>query len=97
MEEAKVHESPIWENSFGKVLSEIIMCGKARLVVKGFIKHREPSTIKVVISLVVSHKWDVRQNDVNNDFLDEILAKDVFMQPEGFIDLKQPKVVYKLN
>ena len=43
VEEAKVRESPIWENSFGKVLCGIIMCRKARLVVKGF--HQTSGTI----------------------------------------------------
>jgi hypothetical protein len=83
---------------------------KGRLVAKGF-KQRlgidydgtfspvvKPATIRLVLSLVVSHGWDLRQLDVKNAFLHGILEEEVFMkQPPGFIDLDFPSYHCKLN
>ena len=45
------------------------------------------TTIKVVLSIVVSSKWEVRQLDVRNIFFHGFLQEEVYMsQPLGFID-----------
>jgi hypothetical protein len=64
---------------------------KARLVVKGFkqqygIDYEETfssvvksATIRVVLSLVVSQGWTIRQLDVQNTFLHGFLKEDAYM------------------
>ncbi|KAE8733511.1 Nucleotide-sugar transporter family protein isoform 1 [Hibiscus syriacus] len=83
---------------------------KARLVTKGFhqrlgVDYHEtfstvvkPTTVRVVLSLVVSQGWVLRQLDVNNVFLQGTLTEDVFMtQPQGFVDADHPHHVCKLR
>ena len=44
------------------------------------------------------NKWILRQVDVNNAFLNDILVEDVYMaQPEGFTDSTKPNHVCKLK
>lgn len=58
----------------------------------------KPSTIRVIISLVVSQHWDIQQVDVNNAFLNGILAEEIYIrQPEGFVDKMYPQHVCKLD
>ena len=76
---------------------------KAKLVAKGF--HQRPSvdyhdtfspvikptTIRFVLSLVVSKGWQLRHLDVNNVFLQGHLSEDVYMtQPPVFVDKDNP-------
>ena len=72
---------------------------KARLVTKGYtqvpsLDYTDTSspvikatTIHVVLSLVVTNKWPIRQLDVKNAFLNGTLTENVYMeQPPGYID-----------
>lgn len=83
---------------------------KARLVAKGFHQTHgidffetyslvvKPCTVRIVLSLVVMHHWSIRQQDVNNAFLNSLYTEDVFMhQPEGFLDPQYPSYIHKLN
>lgn len=71
---------------------------KSRLVGKGYHQRPgiyfhatfspviKPATIRLVLSLVVSYGWDLRQLDVSNAFLQGNLSEDVYMhQPVGFL------------
>lgn len=45
--------------------------------------------MRLILSLVISKGWSLRQLDVNNAFLQGTLTDDVYMaQPPGFIDKK---------
>ncbi|RVX17038.1 Retrovirus-related Pol polyprotein from transposon RE1 [Vitis vinifera] len=83
---------------------------KARLVTKGYtqvpsLDYTDTSspvikatTIHVVLSLVVTNKWPIRQLDVKNAFLNGTLTENVYMeQPLGYIDPRYPNHVYQLK
>lgn len=83
---------------------------KARLIAKGF--HQSPgidffetfspvvkaSTIRVILSVVDTHGWSLRQLDFNNAFLNGSLDEDVYMvQAPGYINPHHPEYVCKLH
>jgi hypothetical protein len=83
---------------------------KARLVPQGFtqrfgIDYAEtfssvikPATIRLVMSLVVSQGWHLRQTDIQNAFLHGFLSETTFMQqPPGYEDLRYPNHAYQLK
>jgi hypothetical protein len=72
---------------------------KMLLVIRGFtqqecINYSETfsliimqATIKLVIFIVVSRGWKIHQLDINNVFLNRVLAEEVYIkQPPGFVD-----------
>lgn len=100
------------ENSFPYVFGSdgSITRYKAKLVAKGFHQTYgvdytktfsqvvKASTVRVILSLSILLKWVIREVDVNNAFLNGILAEDVYrQQPEGFIDPTKPQHVCKLK
>jgi histone deacetylase 1/2 len=83
---------------------------KARLVAIGFkqcynIDYEDTfspvvkaATIRLVLSLVVSNGWHLRQLDVKNTFLHGVLEKVVYMsQPPGYEDSSQLGHICKLD
>jgi hypothetical protein len=83
---------------------------EARLVAKGFDQRSgidyveifshviKPSTIRIVLTLVVHFDWEIRLLDVSNAFLHGNLLEEVYMdQPQGFINKEHPDFVCKLH
>jgi histone deacetylase 1/2 len=83
---------------------------KARLVAKGFkqrygIDYEDTfspvvkiATIRIVLSLVVSRNWSLRQLDVKNAFLHGVLEEEVYMkQPPGFENPNAPNYICRLD
>jgi hypothetical protein len=83
---------------------------KARWVCRGFSQQQgvdfgetfspvcKPSTIRVVLSLVVSSVWPIHQLDVKNAFLHGTLNETVYcQQPSGFENSSSPDLVYLLH
>jgi hypothetical protein len=57
-----------------------------------------PTTIRLLLSLVVSCGWVIRQIDIQNAFLRGFLDEDVYMkQPPGFEDFAHPEYICKLD
>jgi hypothetical protein len=85
-------------------------CHKAQFVAKGF-KQRlgidyddtfspvvKPATIRLVLSLAVSHGWVLHQLDVQNVFLHGFLEEEVYMkQPLEFVNPNLLSYHCKLN
>lgn len=56
------------------------------------------ATIRLILSLVVSKGWSLRQLDVQNAFLHGLLEEEVFMhQPPGYKNNNHPNYVCKLE
>ncbi|KAG7572644.1 Reverse transcriptase RNA-dependent DNA polymerase [Arabidopsis suecica] len=83
---------------------------KSRLVAKGFhqsygLDYKETFspvikavTIRIVLGHAESHRWPIRQLDVNQAFLQGTLNEEVYMsQPPGFVDADRPDHVCRLR
>lgn len=56
------------------------------------------TTVRIILTLASYHRWEVRQVDINNAFLNGYLSETVYMnQPQGFIDASKPHYVCKLR
>jgi len=83
---------------------------KARWVIKGFTQRPgvhydetfspvvKPSTVRMVLSLALTHFWLVHQLDLKNAFLHGLITETVYSsQPAGFVDSSRPNMVCRLN
>lgn len=82
---------------------------KARLVAKGFkqcygLDYEDTfspvvkaATIRLVLAIVVSRGWSLRQLDVQNAFLHGVLEEVYMRQPPGYANKKAPHYVCKLD
>lgn len=58
----------------------------------------KPGTIRMVLSIAVTHKWPIRQLDMKNAFLHSYLQETVYIQqPPSFRDLSKPDHVCLLQ
>jgi histone deacetylase 1/2 len=55
------------------------------------------ATIQLILSIVVSKGWSLRQLDVQNAFLHGILEEVYMRQPPGYVDQSHPSFVCKLD
>jgi histone deacetylase 1/2 len=82
---------------------------KARLVAKGFLQTAgfdftetfspviKPVTIRIILTLAVTYKWQVQQIDVNNAFLNGVLQEEVYMQQPAGFEAADKSLVCKLH
>ena len=72
---------------------------KARLIAKGFHQQADidytktsslvvkPAIVRLILAMVVSFRWPLRQLDVSNAFLHGLLKEEVYMQqPFSYVD-----------
>jgi hypothetical protein len=58
----------------------------------------KPTTIRLLLSLVVSHGWVIPQIDIHNAFFHGFLDEEVYMkQPPSFEDPSHPDYIYRLD
>lgn len=82
---------------------------KARAVAQGFSQEKRldytetfspvvrHTTVRLILALIATHRWDLRQLDVKNAFLHGELQEEVYMkQPQGFVNSSCPSYVCKL-
>ncbi|GKC99382.1 retrotransposon protein, putative, ty1-copia subclass, partial [Tanacetum coccineum] len=88
----------------------IVHTYKAHLVAKGYTQLYEVDyeetfspvaeirAIRILITITAFYDYEIWQMDVKTAFLNGYLDEDIYMvQPEGFVDPKHPRKVYKLQ
>jgi hypothetical protein len=65
---------------------------------KTFNPFFKPATVRIILSITLSLKWETRQIDVKNAFLNDKLAEVIYShQPTGYIDSTRPNHVCWVN
>ena len=90
------------DGSLGKLRSRLVARGNEQEEGIEYIETFSPVvrtvTIRTVLHVAVSKKWEIKQLDVQNTFLHGDLQETVYMkQPPGFVDPEKPDHVCKLN
>ncbi|KAH9789454.1 retrovirus-related pol polyprotein from transposon RE1 [Citrus sinensis] len=96
-------KNPLWTQAMKEEEDGTIDRYKARLVAKGFTQVSrvdfdetfspviKATTIRLILAIVVSSKWLIKQLDVRNAFLHGLLKETVYMeQPPGFRNSRHP-------
>ena len=56
------------------------------------------NTIRTILSIIASYKWELHQMDVKSSFLNGDLKGDIYMQqPLGFISAESSSLICKLH
>jgi len=82
---------------------------KAQLVAKGYHQQYgvdfddmfnpviKPTTIRIMLSYIVSNQWLVREIDIQNAFLNDNLTEEIYMQQSlGYVHPNFPNHIYRL-
>lgn len=90
------------DGSFGKRRSRLVARGNEQEEGIDYIETVSPvvrtATIRDVLHVAVSKKWEIKQLDVQNVFLHGDLQEMVYMkQPPGFVHPERPDYVCRLN
>ena len=79
---------------------------KARLIAKGFTQEYEIdyeeifasvariSSVRALLAIVATNKWDIFQIDFKNAFLNGDLSEEVYMQPPPGLSIESNKVCH---
>lgn len=57
----------------------------------------KPTTIRVILTLALTNKWELQQIDVNNVFLNDFLQEDIYMTQPPEFEKQDPSLVCKLR
>lgn len=57
----------------------------------------KPTTIRIILTLALTNRWEIHQTDINNAFLNDSFQEEVFMtQPTSF-EQQDPTIVCMFN
>lgn len=55
----------------------------------------KPTTIRIILTLDITYKWEIQKTHVNNAFLNGKLQEEVYMeQPPGFISSIEENLIW---
>ncbi|KAJ9536158.1 hypothetical protein OSB04_un000659 [Centaurea solstitialis] len=94
------HMDRCWTRSYwASLLLRALGCYRPGLdYIETFSPVVKPATLHLILSLVSSKNWPLRQLDIYNAFLQGTLTESVYMsQPHGFVDPLLPYHVCQLN